>query len=393
MKVNDTYEVRIIDNDINGNGIARINNFVLFIPFCLKGEEVLIKVVDIKKSYAFCDLVSIIKLSLDRCDSVCAFYESCGGCNFLHTNYDYENFIKKNNLERMFGYNIEYYSAEDDLFYRNKATFHVKDGKLCYYNASSHKPCFINECKIANEKINYFVNYLSGFNLTGIFEVMFRVISGKVMVNFICNESYDIKSIINEDFDCVYVNNEHFFGDEYLIDKVGRFKFSIYPNSFYQVNPEGMKVIYNIAKKYAGKGDKLLDLYCGTGTIGIWLSKNFNSAVGYEINESSIKNAIINKELNNINNIEFILGNASSVKGEYDVIVVDPPRSGLSKEVRKFLNSSSARRIVYISCNPFTLQRDLKCINNYNISSFSAFNMFPRSGHVECVVLLEIKKE
>ena len=155
-----------------------------------------------------------------------------------------------------------------------------------------------------------------------------------------------------------------------------------------------MTNIYNKAKEYAGSGNNLIDLYCGIGTIGLWLKDNFKNIIGIEINESSIKNANINKELNNCKNITFKLGDASIINkyiNGIDTIVVDPPRAGLSKNVINTLNNSKSDKIVYISCNPKTLKRDIDKLNNYTLKDISACSMFPRTKHIECVCLLERK--
>lgn len=153
-----------------------------------------------------------------------------------------------------------------------------------------------------------------------------------------------------------------------------------------------MKIMYDKAKEYALCGNNLLDLYCGTGTIGIYLKDNFKHIDGIEINKDSIRNANINKKLNNIKNIDFVCGDASIAKNNnYDVIVVDPPRSGLSMKVIDFLNNSSASKIVYISCNPKTLKRDLELLNRYNMKKIEMINMFNKTKHIECITLFERK--
>ena len=149
--------------------------------------------------------------------------------------------------------------------------------------------------------------------------------------------------------------------------------------------------IYNKALSYINDSDNLLDLYCGTGTIAIWMNKISKNIKGYEINHSSIENAKLNLKLNNISNIDFILNDAKNVKGSYDTIIVDPPRSGLSKEVINFLNDKKVKKLIYISCNPNTLKRDIDLLVNYNLIDINACNMFKRTKHIECVCLLQAK--
>ena len=235
--------------------------------------------------------------------------------------------------------------------------------------------------------INKTIYNIKEYDLTGVYEIMIRSVNNEVMVNIIS----DIENtpLLNIDVDSLYLNDKYIKGKEYLIDEINKYKFSIYPLSFYQINNEGMTSIYNKAKEYILGGDTLLDLYCGTGTIGIWMSDIFRKVVGVEINESSIKNANINKKLNNINNIEFICSDAKRIKGKFDSIIVDPPRNGLSKEVINYINNSNSKRLVYISCNYKTLKRDIDLLSNYALKDISICDMFPRTKHVESVCMLE----
>lgn len=390
MKINDIYEVIIDSVDINGNGVARINNIVTFIPNALENEKLKIKITEIEKHFAYAEILEIIKSSNLRNEVKCPYYNKCGGCNFLHTSYENEINVKLSNLERLFNRKINYISNEDINNYRNKVTLHVFGGKIGYFNNKTHDLCEIDNCLLLNPKINLKIHDLNNYDLNGIEEIMIRCINNKIMINIKGkNINKNIKSI---ECDSLYINDEFISGEEYLIDEINNLKFSIYPNSFYQVNKEVMTNIYNKAKEYAGLGNNLIDLYCGTGTIGLWLKDNFKKITGIEINDSSIKNANINKELNNAKNINFKLADASIINkyiNNIDTILVDPPRAGLSKSVINTLNNSKSNKIVYISCNPKTLKRDIDKLDNYNIIEISACNMFPRTKHIECVCLLE----
>lgn len=390
MKINDIYEVIIDSVDINGNGVTRINNIVTFIPNALENEKLKIKITEIEKHFAYAEILEIIKSSNLRNEVKCPYYNKCGGCNFLHTSYENEINVKINNLEKLFNRKINYISNEDINNYRNKVTLHVLEGKIGYFNNKTHDLCEIDNCLLLNPKINLKIHDLNNYDLNGIEEIMIRCINNKIMINIKGkNINKNIKSI---ECDSLYINDEFISGEKYLIDEINNLKFSIYPNSFYQVNKEVMTNIYNKAKEYAGLGNNLIDLYCGTGTIGLWLKDNFKNITGIEINNSSIKNANINKELNNAKNINFKLGDASIINkyiNNIDTILVDPPRAGLSKSVINTLNNSKSNKIVYISCNPKTLKRDIDKLDNYNIIEISACNMFPRTKHIECVCLLE----
>lgn len=386
MQIDKIYEVYIDSVDYIGNGVTRIDDMVTFVFGALKGEKVKIKITEINKHFLVGELLEIIESSNERIKEVCPNYYKCGGCNFLHTNYENEINIKIDYLKRLFNYNIEYLSNNNIYNYRNKVTLHVLEGKLGLFNDKTHTLCILNHCELLNPLINAKIDDLNKYNLNGLNEIMIRCINSKIMINLIGKPNKELNNI---ECDSLYINNEYIKGNEYLIDEVNNFKFSIYPESFYQVNNEVMSIIYNKAKEYIGSGNKLLDLYCGTGTIGIWMHNNFNEVTGIEINKSSIDNANINLKLNNINNIKYICSDAKKVKGNFDSIIVDPPRAGLSNDVINYLNESKSNKIVYISCNPKTLKRDIDKLTNYKLTKLSCASMFPRTKHIESVCLLE----
>ena len=384
MNINDRLIVDIIDEDNIGNGIAKINNFVIFIKNALINEKIEIEITNIRKRFAIGKIINIINKSTKRIDVVCPYYELCGGCNFLHTSYSNERDIKKRYLERLFNRNIEYLNTKKELNYRNKVVLHVIEGKLGYFKDNSNELCIINHCELLDPKINLKIDDLNNMDLSNINEIMIRCINNKIMINIKGN----IKDF-NIDCDSLYINNKYIKGEKYLIDEIDNYKFSIYPESFYQVNKEGMKTIYDKAKSYLNKYNSLLDLYCGIGSIGIWMHDKFDKIIGVEINSESIKNANINKELNNIKNIEFICDDAKNIKGNFDVIIVDPPRSGLSVHVHNYLDTSNAKIIIYISCNPNTLKRDIDFMTKYKIKEIACCDMFPRTKHCESITVLE----
>ena len=208
-------------------------------------------------------------------------------------------------------------------------------------------------------------------------------------------KEYDINDLTSKyEINSIYLNDKLIYGNAYIIEELNDIKYTIYPNAFFQVNYDNMKLLYDRVLEYAGIGNKLLDLYCGTGTIGIYLSKNFNKVIGIEINKEAILNANINKKLNNINNIEFKCGDASTFKiDDYDVIVVDPPRSGLNKKTIDLLKQTNSKKIIYISCNYKTLKRDIDLLNDYKLSKLEIINMFNKTKHCEVVTILERKNK
>lgn len=389
MKENDIFTVTIFDEDNIGNGICKIDNMIVFAKEGLKDDVLKIKIDSIKKRYANAHIEKIISPSKNRIISKCKYYNSCGGCSFLHTTYDYEREIKHKYIEKLFDRKIEYLPSKKEYNYRNKVTLHVKNGKVGLYNENTHDICEINNCLLLHPLINEKIKELKRFDLETISEIMIRAINNQIMISV--KSSEDDINIKNIKCDCLYINDKHIKGKTYLTDEVGKFKFSIYPNAFYQVNKDTMINLYNKAYELVGKSESLLDLYCGTGTIGIWLHDKFDKVTGVEINHAAIMNATLNLKLNKINNIEFICNDAKNIIKKYKTIIVDPPRTGLSLNVLEHLNFFEAEEIVYISCNPNTLRRDIMGMNNYYIADMCCADMFPRTKHLECICLLKKK--
>lgn len=394
MKINDIYEVTINDEDEIGNGITRIDNFVVFVPYALKNEKVSIRITKINKRFATGKIEKIITKS-DRRECVkCKSFNECGGCSFLHLSFFEEKKKKIDFINKLFNTDIKKILTNNEYNYRNKATFHVKDGKVGYYSENTNDLVEFDYCLLLDNRINEIYNTLKNMKLCDISEVVIRTSKSSVMVIFKGEiEEFDYEDLVNSiKIDSIYLNNKLIYGSAYIIEELGSIKYSIYPNAFFQVNTENMKIMYDKVKEYAGSGDKLLDLYCGTGTIGIYLKDNFREVTGIEVNKEAILNANINRGLNNLTGINFICGDASIAKNNnYDVIVVDPPRSGLSKKVIDFLNKSNAKTIVYVSCNPKTLKRDLDLLDKYNMTKLECINMFNKTKHCEVITALEIK--
>lgn len=394
MKINDIYEVTINDEDDVGNGITRIDNFVVFVPYALKDEKIKVKIIKLNKRFATGKIEEII-IKSDRRECVkCKSFNECGGCSFLHLSFLEEKKKKISFINKLFNTNIKEILTNNEYNYRNKATFHVKDGKIGYYSENTNDLVEFDNCLLLDDRINKIYNTLKNMNLSDITEVVVRTSKKNIMVIFKGEkENFSIEELINKiNIDSIYLNDKLIYGNAYIIEELSNVKYSIYPNAFFQVNTENMKIMYDKVKEYAGSGDKLLDLYCGTGTIGIYLKDNFREVTGIEVNKEAILNANINKNLNNLNDINFICGDASIAKNNnYDVIVVDPPRSGLSKKVIDFLNKSNAKTIVYVSCNPKTLKRDLDLLSKYKMKKLECINMFNKTKHCEVITALDRK--
>ena len=250
----------------------------------------------------------------------------------------------------------------------------------------------IDYCYLVNDNINKIIQLLNGTRLELVDEV---IIKGTNEIMVIINGTVNEKEVINilrDDVTSIIVNDNKIYGKDYITIKVKDYIYAIYPNSFFQVNTGMISKLYDKVLEYAGDGKLLLDLYCGAGTIGIYLSQNFSRIIGIEVNKDAVASANINKKINGINNIEFICNKSSDIEIIGDVLIVDPPRNGLDKiTINKIINSS-IKKIVYVSCNPITLARDLKILKEkYELDQITLFDMFPNTNHVECVCLLKLK--
>lgn len=394
MKINDIYKVNINDEDDIGNGITRIDNFVVFVPYALKNEKIKVKITKINKRFATAKIEEIINTDDRRQYVKCKIFNECGGCSFLHLSFNEEKKKKIDFINKLFNTNVKEILTNNEYNYRNKATFHVKNGMIGYYSENTNNLVEFDNCLLLDNRINEVYNVLKNINLSGISEVVVRTSKNNIMVILKGQkEEFNYDELVNKiKIDSLYLNDKLLYGSAYIIEELGNIKYSIYPNAFFQVNTDNMKIMYDKVKEYAGSGNKLLDLYCGTGTIGIYLKENFEEVTGIEVNKEAILNANINKNLNNLRNINFICGDASIAKNNnYDVIVVDPPRSGLSKKVIDFLNKSNAKTIVYVSCNPKTLKRDLDLLAKYSMTKLECINMFNKTKHCEVITALDKK--
>ena len=396
--------------DHQGRGIAYIDDKITFVENALPGEEVLIKITNSKKKYNEGIVQKYIQKSEKRVDNVCPFYESCGGCNILHMSYNDQLEYKENKIKDIMKKyaNIDKISkiikCDKQFNYRNKVTLKVENNIIGYYKKKSYNLVNIDKCLIIDNEFNKIINDLKRFNLDNIYELMIRNVDSDntaltlylqkdtncIQIDEYCKKNNIIlnKIIKNKDFKC----NEK----SKIIGKLGNFKFIISPLSFFQVNTDQTIKLYDkiLEVLEPNKDDNLLDLYCGTGTIGIYVANKVNKVLGVEIVKDAIHDANINKKINNVNNINFICGNTEKiikdVKEKYNAIIVDPPRAGLTESIIRDIFRINPDKIVYVSCDPITLARDLKLLQEkYEVLDVVPVDMFPNTYHVETVCKLK----
>ncbi len=449
LKKNEVLEVEIIDSGFKGEGVAKIDGFTIFIPGAIKGEKIKTKIVKVNSSHAFGIIEEILEKSENRVAPDCPTYKRCGGCALRHMNYDATIKLKeasvKSTLKKALGREIELdevIKMDDPFFYRNKLQYPVgrKNEKavLGVFAERTHEIIETKECliqdKLSQEIANDIIEFVNDNNievydeksLTGSLrhiiirygkktkEVMVTLVTNKEkiekekeLIDFLTTKHKEIKTIvknINSKNTNVILGDyeEVLFGDGYIYDYIKDYKFKISSRSFYQVNPVQTEKLYQKAVDYAELSGKetIFDLYCGIGTIGIFASKNVDKIIGIETIKEAVDDAKINAEINNIENAEFFAGDVEKVLPELlekrnisaDVIFVDPPRKGCDDVAIKTMLKIEAKKIVYVSCNPATLGRDLKKLEEkYEIKKISICDMFPYTSHCESIAVLERK--
>lgn len=384
-----------------GDGIGKIDNKVIFIKKAIPGDIIEPKDIVEHKNYLTANIKNIVKKSDKRIEAPCPYYSECGGCQIMSMNYQNQLIYKKEKVKNIFQKyaNLDINPniiASEEFYYRNKITLQVQNGTLGLLKSQSNELVEIDNCLLVTKNINKIIKNLKrNLNLMNINKIIIKDIANKIMIIFKGSINKDkVISLLKDQVNSIYLNDNCIYGQKTLVENLDKYQFHISNNSFFQVNHHQTLNLYNKVLDYLGKKEKnVLDLYCGTGTIGIYISKFCNQIMGIEINESAIKDANSNKKLNNIKNISFQCGDVSKIitsKMKYDTIIVDPPRNGLSKTTRKILKEIKSNKIIYISCNPITLTRDINALKEkYELKDITLVDMFPNTYHVECICILE----
>lgn len=450
MKKNEEYLVEIVDNGFQGEGIAKIDGMTVFIPDAIKGEKVKIKILKVTSSHAFGKILNIELKANSRIKPDCETYSKCGGCVMRHINYDETINMKKNAVEstlrKALGRDVkidEVLKMDEPYFYRNKLQYPIginenNEPVMGVYAERTHriiptKVCMIQD-KLSQEIANDIFEFVKENNISVYDEktlkgalrhivIRYGKKTGEVMITLVTNqrkiekenelvkyitEKYQeiktvVKNLNNKNTNVILgYENEVLYGDGYIYDYLGEFKFKISPMSFYQVNPVQTEKLYSKAVEYAelSGNETVFDLYCGIGTIGIFASKNVNKLYGIETVPQAIEDAKENARENNLNNAEFFVGDVEVTLPEFikernispDVVFVDPPRKGCDKTAIDTLLGLEPKKIVYVSCNPATLGRDLKIFEEkYEIKKIAICDMFPFTHHAEVVTMLNLR--
>lgn len=446
MNKNEIHRLEISSVTAEGSGVGKLDGMAVFVPKTAPGDIINCKIVKNKKTYAFGIVDSIIKPSENRQESDCEVFGKCGGCVYRHINYDFEASLKaervKETIARIGGYTDfefdEFIKADKRNFYRNKAQTPLgldKDGNLImgFYGKHSHRIVDIKSCPLQPEVFNKTMEifrkwydkakpeiynsishkgslrhlYLRYATTTD--ELMVCLVSKDKKIKDIDKLAEMLKEIPSFKSLIINVNKEktnvilgekcvNVYGDGFITDKLCGLDFKISPLSFYQVNHAQAQKLYMQAKELADlkEGDSLIDLYCGTGTIGLCLTDNSHNLVGIEIVPQAVEDAKKNAILNGRDKFEFICADASEgaklIKDKSPkAVVVDPPRKGLEPSLIKTIAQMNPQKIVYISCDVATLARDLKLFREekYELKVAKGVDLFPATAHTEAICLLE----
>ena len=426
---NDLVTCSCRDYTIDGYGIAEYEGLVLFVKGLLLNEKAVVKIISHKKNLAYAIVDQILEPSPYRTKTACPVAYKCGSCDLQHMNYEGQLLFKKRLEENTFRQAhldveiAEVTGAEDPWRYRDKIQIPVRDHLFGYYRRFSNDIVEQADCLLHSEKENAVVAHIKDelIRLGLDKDIRHLVIkegfyTGEIMVCFVTKKDIAselepvVKRLVSAYPEIVSVlENIHpqennvilargeklLYGRNYITDRIGDLAFQISLHSFYQINVRQTEKLYAKVRELADlKGEeRILDLYCGIGTIGLSLAGYAKSLTGVEIVPEAIENAKQNARINGIENAEFICSDAKDNLSDYlkgkDLVIVDPPRKGLSSEVVAALNESGIDRIIYVSCNPATLVRDLVLLSeHYLFNKIYPFDLFPQTTHVETVVLL-----
>ncbi len=440
MLKNDIFEIEITGMTDDGSGVGRAEGIAVFVPYTIVGEVARVIIIKVNKSFAIGKLLDIIKPSEHRVKSDCEYYYKCGGCQLRHMDYDAEIEFKYNKVKecitRIGGISTPLspvVCADARSRYRNKVQLPVSEKGIGFYRRNSHDVIDMDDCLLQNEYVADIVNairlWMNKFNIaaynekenSGILRHVY-IRSGKsgIMVALVSNTtdiphtddivsmlralSLPITSIIcniNTKNTNVVLGKENrvLWGDGYIKDNIGDVEFKISPNSFYQVNNPQTQRLYEIVRSMANMTGKEIvwDIYCGIGTIGQYIAKDAKKIIGIEIVPQAVEDARKNAEMNKIGNSEYHCGLAERIAPKLvgntdapDVVVLDPPRKGCEEVLLDTVVKLKPKRIVYVSCKPSTLARDLKYLESrgYKTCEIVPVDMFPGTSHIETVALL-----
>ncbi len=390
------YEIVKMDN--MGRGITYVDGLITFVPKTIVGDIVELKIVHSKKKYNEAQVINYVKRGSLYKDAICPYYNQCGGCDLMTLKYIDQLKYKKDRIKDLF---LKYANTKvnpviinkNQLGYRNKITLQINNGVIGLVDLNN-QVINIKYCNIAKDSINNFIKIIKDFKVNN-GKVVIRVnYNDELLIWFQTNDDLVIPDLKDFKIAGIVKNDQVVVGDNNFIDKVNDLYFKVSYNSFFQVNNVINEELFNIINNHINKGDKVLDLYCGVGTISINASLKAKEVIGIEIVKNAIIDATLNKEMNKRNNVEFLLGDVkttiNNVDKEFDTVIIDPPRSGIDQNSLNYILDKKLNKLIYIACDPSSLVRDYEKLKDlYNLKALYLLDMFPNTYHCESVCILE----
>lgn len=395
-------EVKIEKLDHQGRGIGYVDGKVIFVKNALPEEVVLCKTLKETKRFNVAEVVEYKKVSRVRAIPFCLYFNVCGGCDLEHMSYEdtlkYKKEKTQNILtkEKISFPNIEVIENSSPKNYRNKLSLKVVNGGIGFYEESSHTLIEISTCPLASHSINSCLNSLKSLQIKNGTITIRSNYNEEILLVLETNDK--VKFQIEKFSKCkligVVLNGKTLYGENFFYERINGFLFKVSYDAFFQVNSYVTSKLFQLVSENIDSLNTVLDLYSGVGTLGLIASKKASKVYSIEIIKNAVLDNIENVKLNQRENVFPLLGDVfktlPKIKETFDTILLDPPRSGLDKKTCEFLLKSNAKKIIYISCNPLTLARDLKELTTiYKIKKFSILDMFSYTHHVESFVVLE----
>ena len=398
------YEIEIKRLDDQGRGIGFIENKITFIKNALPGEIVVCKITKETKKYNLGEVLEYKKKSKNRIEAKCPYFSVCGGCTLEHLEYQDTLEFKKEKVKRILEKEhihypeIQVIENKNPYFYRNKLSLKIMNGAIGFYEENSHTLIPIEQCFLARPCLNEAINVIKTFSLTN-GEIILRCnTNDEILISI---KTKDLFAVKEADFGHVKIvgivlNDKCIYGMPYFYERIHHLLFKISYDAFFQINPYIANCLFEEIEKNIDPSNMVLDLYSGVGVLGLVASKKSKKVISIEIIKNAVLDNIENCKLNKCSNLYPVLGDAKTtlpkIKESFDTILVDPPRKGLDKNSLQLLLQSKAKKIIYISCDPFTLARDLKELQSvYEIKKFMLFDMFSYTYHVESLCVLKLK--
>lgn len=389
--------VKIKGYDNFGSGIAYYNDKIIFVPKTIIDDEVEVNIVKETKKYYQGEVSEMVRPGIKRVTSKCPYFERCGGCQLRMLRYEDTLLYKQNKIKDLFYRNLGYQQAikinPSSDQYRNKVNLKIVDSEIGYFEEESNVLVSIESCLNASKAINDFLIDLKEFNIVNGLVTIRSNYNDELMIKIDSKDKLKIPKFENHKIVGIIHNDKIVYGEDHFMEMINGLIFNVSINSFFQVNNEINHKLHELIKEYVSEGDIVVDLYCGVGSLSLPAAKKAKTVYAVDNDENNIADALLSQKINNIDNVYFMLNDAAKsikeIEDKVDVLIVDPPRSGLTKETIDNIKKIDPQKFVYISCDPNTLVRDLKLMDEYIIQDLVILDMFPYTYHVETVVLLQ----